>query len=518
MKNIIKPNCFYDSILLMQIADILSKQNSCEITLMMGTDANKSLLRERNLLTSEGEKAKVNDLIICCEQNIDEKKLFETIDSLSQTKTFTEKTIVDKDITDLPLDTNLICISIPGEFVFYEVKKIIETFNPIGEKVLGHKLCIFIFSDNVTIEEEKQLKNLAKKKNVLIMGPDCGTAIINGVGIGFSNKVKTIFVNSKNKDAIGIISAGGTGLQAISSMIHNFGFTISQAIGTGGRDLSETIGGITTLESIKYLENDINTKTVIIFSKPPSAKVVKKIVSYINKHCKKKYILNFLGSKNFKDTKKVFFASTMQEAVLKSIKFVNPKFKLKPVKNSKNISNIIKNLQKTNRKYLRGLYSGGSLCDESMIVLKKYIGNIYSNTPIDKEYNLTNPWESFRHTVVDLGEDIFTRGKPHPMIDFTFRKERMLQESKDKEVAVIMFDIVLGWGANKNPVEELEQTIIKSKKLSLNEILFCSVIVGTDEDVQNYSYVEKKLKKLGVITFNSNVEMSEFVGKILNKL
>ncbi|MFQ3676173.1 MAG: FdrA family protein, partial [Endomicrobiia bacterium] len=135
-----------------------------------------------------------------------------------------------------------------------------------------------------------------------------------------------------------------------------------------------------------------------------------------------------------------------------------------------------------------------------------------------KDYKLQDPWKSVRHTIIDLGDDIFTRGKPHPMIDFTFRKERMLQESKDKEVAVVMFDLVLGWGANVEPIKELKDTILQAKKNAANEILFCSVIVGTEKDIQNYTYVEKKLNQLGVITFNSNVAMSEFVGKVVSGL
>ncbi len=516
MKNIIKPNCFYDSILLMQIASVLSKQYSSEVTLMMGTDANKSLLRERKMLTSDGEKASVNDLIICFDKNVDEKKVFDTIETFSKSSSNQKQDLIVED--KIPQNTNLILVSIPGEFVFYEVKKIIEEFVSQGESVLGHKLCIFIFSDNVSIEEEKELKLSALKKNILIMGPDCGTAVVNGLGLGFSNNIRTIFDNNNiSKQGIGIISAGGTGLQAIMTMIHNFGYTISQAIGTGSRDLSEEVGGITFLESIKYLEKDPYTKTIILFSKPPSEKVVKKITEYISKNCRKMYVLNLLGLNKKQEVKNIFFAQTMQEAVVKAIKVINPKFEIRN-KITVSTSFWVNKLKKTNRKYVRGLFSGGSLCEETAIVLKKYIGDVYSNIPIEKNHKLPNPWKSFKNTIIDLGDDIFTRGKPHPMIDFTFRKERMIEESKDKEVAIIIFDLVLGWGSNIEPIKEIRDTIKLSIKNSNSQILFCAIIVGTEKDVQNYANIERQLKKLGVMTFNSNVTMSEFVGKILQDL
>lgn len=526
IKNIIKHNCFYDSIFLMQLSSTLSKTLSSNIVLMMGTDANKSLLKEQNLLTSDGEKATVNDLIICCDRSIDDNKLFSLIDKLSKSSTDSQTTpaIYEKQETQiLPPGTNLVLISIPGEFVYYETKKIIETFSFSGNKILNHTLCLFIFSDNVTIDEELKLKTLALKHNILILGPDCGTAIINGIGLGFANNVRTIFELTPHQrrrvKGIGIISAGGTGLQTISSMIHNLGYTITQAIGTGGRDLSDKIGGITTLEAIKILENDPETKVIIIFSKPPSKKVASKILNYIRNNCKKKFIINFLGIEKKSHSQKIVFTKTTDDAVITAIKSLDKKFSFPNRRISPGeMKRYISILSHSGRKYVRGLYSGGSLCDEAMIVLKDYVKEIYSNVPLNKKYLLPDPWKSVKHTIIDLGDDIFTRGKPHPMIDFTFRKERILQEAQDKNVAVIMFDLVLGYGAHPTPVKELSSVIRQAKKVSNNEIIFCSVIVGTNRDPQNYNGVVKSLKSLGVVTFSSNVEMSLFVGKIIAKL
>lgn len=520
MKNIIKQNCFYDSILLMQIGQYLSKKFSSEITLMMGTDANKALLKERGMLNPAGEKAKPNDLIICCDEKINDKDLISAIDSYLQQ----EEKVDDGLGSELKKDSistgaNLIIVSIPGEFVYYEVKKMILEYSQISskEKLLNHKLCIFIFSDNVPVDEEVKLKKLALKHNVLIMGPDCGTAVINGIGLGFSNVVR---IAKDNEDGIGIISAGGSGLQAISCMINNFGYKITEAIGVGGRDLSDKVGGLTTIESIKVLEQDKRTKVIILFSKPPSKKIVKKIVNYLTHNCKKRYVVNFLSTEKYGDTCRIKFASTTYEAVVKAIKIFDKSFTEGTKKGvDENVKKYVNKFKLTGRKYIRGLYSGGSLCEEAMVVFhQNSVKEIYSNVPLDRRYKLTNPWESVKHTIIDYGDDIFTRGKPHPMIDFTFRKERLLNEARDPDVAVIMFDIILGMGSHMHPVEELKDTLVNVKKMCNSEILLCCTVVGTQDDPQKIKVVRDKLERLGVLVFDTNVEMAEFVSKMVKML
>lgn len=522
MKNIIKQNCFYDSILLMQVGQYLSKKFACEITLMMGTDANKALLKERGMLNPTGAQAKPNDLIICCDKEINDKEILSAIDGyLHQQKKEVDYNLKPeaKKESGFP-DTNLVVISIPGEFVYYEVKKMILKYSRLSsskEKLLNHKLCIFIFSDNVPIDEEIKLKKLALEHNILIMGPDCGTAIIDGIGLGFSNIVN---IAKNNETGIGIVSAGGSGLQAICCMINNFGYKITEAIGVGGRDLSEEVGGITTIESIKVLEQDKRTKVIILFSKPPSEKIVRKIVRYLTYNCKKRYVINFLSANKYRDTNKIKFASTTYDAVVKAIKIFDKSFTIKAKKIfDKNVKNYIDKLKFSKRKYIRGLYSGGSLCEEAMVVLQKNrIKEIYSNVPLDRKYKLTNPWESVKHTIIDFGDDIFTRGKPHPMIDFTFRKERLINEAKDPDVAVIMFDIILGMGSHMYPVEELKDTLVNVKKICNSEILLCCTVVGTQKDPQKIKTVQSKLKQLGVLVFDTNVEMAEFVSNVVKML
>src|SRR5690606_14776291 len=115
-------------------------------------------------------------------------------------------------------------------------------------RALENNLNVMMFSDNVTVEDEIKLKDLAVKKDLLMMGPDCGTAIINGVGLCFANKIK--------RGPIGLVAASGTGLQEVTVLIDQFGGGISQAIGVGGRDLSKDVMGRMTLHAINALNAD----------------------------------------------------------------------------------------------------------------------------------------------------------------------------------------------------------------------------------------------------------------------
>ncbi|MCS7152183.1 MAG: hypothetical protein NZ928_07400 [Endomicrobia bacterium] len=518
MRNIVKPNCFYDSIVLMQLGQELSRKFGTEITLMMGTEANKSLLKDRGLLSDEGKKAKANDLIICCDEQVDIESVLSAVENLSVVQT-KKVDIVESSYEKSDRAANLVVISIPGEFVFHEVKNIIEKFEPLPDnELLNHKLCIFIFSDNVSLEEEVRLKKLGLEKNILIMGPDCGTAIVNGIGLGFANIVTTA---REDEFGVGVISAGGSGLQAITCMINNYGVKLTEAIGVGGRDLSDEVGGITTIEGIKFFENDKRTKAVILFSKPPSERVSKKVIEFIKNNCKKKYVINFLGLRKYKDIdSKIIFVNNTNEAVERALEiagFVCTKKAEGELKTNQNLDMWVKKVKQTGRKYIRALYSGGSLCEEAMVVLyKSGIKEVYSNVPLDKKYKINNPWQSFKHTFIDFGDDFFTRGKPHPMIDFTFRKERILNEAQQKDVAVIAFDLILGIGAHPKPLEEIKETIVKAKKICRSEIIFSCVLIGTERDPQGLYRIRKGLKKIGVLTFDTNVKLARFLSKVVS--
>ena len=102
-------------------------------------------------------------------------------------------------------------------------------------------------------------------RGLLVMGPECGTSLVNGVGLGFANRVR--------RGHVGLVAASGTGLQEVASLIHRLGAGVSQGIGTGGRDLHEAVDGLATLQALSWLGRDPETRVIGIVSKAPSAAV-----------------------------------------------------------------------------------------------------------------------------------------------------------------------------------------------------------------------------------------------------
>ena len=508
LKNIVKKDTYQDSVFLMSIASrVKSLEGIEEVSCLMGTPENKKLLAEVNLLTKEGEEAKSNDLLIAISAR-DKKAVEKTLEEIK--KLLAEKRVrkeegeailpksLDSALDQLP-DANLVHISIPGKYVRWE-----------AEKALEKGLNLFIFSDNVPVGDELELKRTAKRKGQLVMGPDCGTAIINGVALGFANVVR--------RGNIGIVAAAGTGLQEVSCLIHQAGLGISQGIGTGGRDLLKEIGGITMLQGIKALENDPGTRIILLISKPPAKEVADRIIKEVKK-AKKSFVINFLGSKPGEETKRIHFASTLAETAHKAIalskkeKYKSKVFserKERIISLAKRESSKLKNRQK----YIRGLFSGGTLCDEAMLILKDLIGDIYSNIPLKPSLKLKNSNLSQKNSLVDLGDDEFTRGRPHPMIDFALRNERIIQEVKDPETAVILLDIVLGYGAHPDPANALAPAIKEAKE---RNVLVVASLCGTEGDPQDYKRQKEELEKMGVIIMPSNAQAARFTALAATK-
>lgn len=505
LKNIVKKNTYQDSVFLMSIAHrVKSLKGIKEVSCLMGTLENKKLLAEVNLLTKEGKEAESNDLLISisARDKEDIKEALKKIKRLLAEKEVRKEegeTILPKSLDSaldqLP-DTNLVHISIPGKYVRWE-----------AEKALERGLNLLIFSDNVSIEDELELKKMARKKNLLVMGPDCGTAIVDGVALGFANVIR--------RGNIGIVAASGTGLQEVSCLIHKAGCGISQGIGTGGRDLSKEIGGITMLQGIKVLEKDSDTKIIVLISKPPAEEVANRIIKEVKKS-QKPFVINFLGAKLERETKRIHFASTLEEAAYKAIALSKKKgykpevFKKRIISLAKRESSRFKNKQK----YIRGIFSGGTLCDEAMLILKGLVGEVYSNIPLKPSLKLKNNRVSHKNSLVDLGDDEFTKGRPHPMIDFTLRNERIIQEAKDPETAVILLDIVLGYGAHPDPANALAPAIKEARERNISVV---ASLCGTEDDPQEYEKQKEELKKIGVIIMPSNTQAARFAALVATK-
>lgn len=508
-KIIIKKNTYYDSVSLMTISEKgKSLSKVIDLVVSMGTETNRQLLEDINFVDERFKEVGPNDLIIAIRAE-DEKSIEEAsrkIEDMLTEKEIKSEAAEDIKVTSIQYaikqnpDSNLVIISIPGEYAFIEAKKALVA----GKHVM-------LFSDNVTIEDENELKEYAVSKGLLMMGPDCGTAIINNIPLAFANVIP--------KGPIGIVGASGTGSQEVSSLIARAGSGITQLIGTGGRDLSEKIGGKMMLLGIEALENDPQTKVFVLISKPPAATVMEKVLDRASK-CSKPVVVHFIGGdKSIIEKYKLNAAESLEETAIKAVKLADQKEVSFAI--NENELNKLARLETSRmskyQKYIRGLYSGGTLCDEAMLYLQKKFGKIFSNTPLENECKLKDSRISEKDTIVDLGDNEFTKGRAHPMIDTSYRKLRLLNEAKDSEVAIILLDIVIGYGSNPDPAGAMIETITNTKQEFEKRGQYLSVIAsvcGTEADPQSLSQQESKLKEAGVICMPSNFQAVRLAAKI----
>jgi FdrA protein len=511
----VKKNTYYDSVTLMIVTKELNSISGVkEVLVGMGTDLNKELTGNLNLMTPEIEELTPNDFYIAVDTEKEEvfEEVVSKVDELlskkaeSQTSDYQPATF-DSAVDALP-DANMVVISVPGEYAADEAKK-----------ALNKGIHVMLFSDNVPIEKEIELKKLAHEKGLLVMGPDCGTAIINGVPLCFANAV--------NKGDIGIVGASGTGIQEVSSIIGKLGSGITQAIGTGGRDLRAEVGGIMMIDGIRALQKDPNTEVIVLISKPPAKEIEEKVLNTL-KESDKPAVVHFIGGDpevakaygayaglTLEDTAYKAVALSRGEEVVDVVDFTRDKEELE--KAAKEEATKFSQGQK----YLRGLYSGGTLAYEALQILQEKGIDGYSNIPLKSEFKLEDVFKSKAHTVLDLGEDEFTVGKPHPMIDPSTRIDVILKEAKDPEVAVILLDFVIGYGANRDIVGEILPGIIKAREYAEKEgrhLTFVAFVCGTNEDPQNLEKCEVTLKENGVYVLPSNAQAVRFSEKLISSI
>ncbi|MFO1446189.1 acyl-CoA synthetase FdrA [Bacillus sp. Bva_UNVM-123] len=510
-KVIIKKNSYYDSVTLMSLSGKMKQLEGVEEAIVsMATVMNKELLENVGMLTEEAKNSSESDLIIAVKTESDEllEELLQTIDEqLNAKKTSKKKGGRDvktlKSALDEIPDANVAVISVPGEFAAREAKQ-----------ALKQGLHIMLFSDNVSIEEEKSLKEYAAKNDLFVMGPDCGTAIINQAGLCFANEVA--------KGSIGLVGASGTGLQEVSVQINRLGSGISQAIGTGGRDLHETIGGIMMLQGFRALQEDENTNVIVLISKPPALSVQEKIFAEVRNSTKPVVICFIDGDAEEVEKTGAAFAPTLHEAAKLAVKLENKSLTL-PDEGSEKLqawADEAKAKMQSSQKYVRGLFCGGTLTSEALSILRRYTNELKSNVAKKKEEKLKDVSMSIGNTLLDLGDDAFTVGKPHPMIEPSLRNSRLLQEAADPETAVLLLDFELGYGSHEDPVGETYDTIKKAQKLAEEDNRYLPIIayiLGTSKDKQVYAEQEKRLLELGVYVTVSNEEATVLAAMFLDK-
>jgi FdrA protein len=398
-------------------------------------------------------------------------------------------------------DANFALISTPGEYAAAEAAKALR---------LG--LNVMLFSDNVPIHDEVALKTYARKHGRFVMGPDCGTAIVDGVALGFANVVR--------RGAVGVVGASGTGTQQVTCLVHRYGEGISQAIGTGGRDLHIEVGGTTMLQGLDALARDEATRVIVLISKPPAPEVAARVLAAARK-VRKPVVVNFVGGGSVAKGANLHFASTLDDAARAAVALARGRAPARRPA-ARVPSRLLAGLPRLARgqRYLRGLYSGGTFCYEASALLRDVLGTVRSNAPVDPQMHLANVWQSVEHTVVDLGDDEFTRGRPHPMIDQTLRNERLLKEAADPSVAVILLDVVLGYGAHPDPATPIAAAIETARSRAARQrrrIAFVGFICGTDGDPQDYARQEATLRAAGMVLADSNAQAVRLAATIARR-
>jgi FdrA protein len=365
---------------------------------------------------------------------------------------------------------------------------------------------VFLFSDNVSVEDEIALKKKAAEKGLLVMGPDCGTAIVRGIGLGFANKVRL--------GPIGVVAAAGTGLQQVSARIHQLGGGMTYGIGTGGRDLSEKVGAVTFRMAVEFLSRDPETKVIVLVSKPPAAKVAEEVIRQARK-TDKPVVVVFVGrSGPVEPVGNLHFAHSLDHAAEVAVQLANQPHALK-------MPDLKLERFAAGQRYLRGLFSGGTLAYEAQYILEDYLPKVWANAPLHKENKIPNSLESQEHTIIDLGEDEFTVGRLHPMMDNEMRIRRLMEEAGDPTVAVIMLDVVIGYGSHPDPASELAPAIEKAKAGAARSgryLEVAAVVTGTDEDPQNLDSQIEQLKNAGAWVETSNEKMVRYAGQLLQQL
>lgn len=511
----IRKNTYYDSVKLMLISkDIKKIEGVHEALVGMGTDLNKELSENLNLMADEIKDLGPNDFFITAlaDDNVEIETLIEEADRLLNEKSSDSDSdymppTLNSALNHSP-ESNIAIISVAGEYAAEEARN-----------ALNKGLHVMIFSDNVKVEDERSLKELAVSKGLLMMGPDCGTAIINNIPLAFANVIK--------KGKIGVVGASGTGIQEATVLIHKLGEGVSQVIGTGGRDLSLEVGGLMMLQGIEALDQDPETEVILLISKPPAKEVEEKILAKV-KEIKKPVVVSFIGGeKELIEKHGGVSAISLEDAARKSVALLKGEevkdfdgFTMSMDEIEKIVNDETDKLGK-GQKYLRAMYTGGTLADECMKLLSPVIGDMYSNIPLTPEYKLKDVFKSQEHTCVDFGDDDFTKGRPHPMIDPSIRVEQLAVEAKDENIAVVLLDFVLGYGAHKDPVEEMAEAIKKAKALKESKgehLIVVASVCGTENDPQDLIDSERRLKEAGVIVMPSNAQAVRLAGLIINKI
>lgn len=460
----LRPGAYYDSVTLMQLQKALAAlPGVTDAGVVMATPANCELLvaSDFDLTTLE---TRPDDLLIIVKAESETAAgyaLAQVDDLLRRREAMVTKGFRPRSLRgatgQLPA-AEWVLVSVPGRYAA-----------TVADEALDAGRHVFLYSDNVSLEDEIRLKRKARARGLLVMGPDCGTAIVNGIGLGFANRVR--------RGNVGIVAASGTGLQAAAVEIHRLGGGVSQAFGTGGRDLKAEIGGITAMQALDWLARDEATAVILLISKPPAVEVAAALLRAAQT-CGKPVVIHFIGyPPPARRVGSLAFAAGLSDAAALAVQSLNLPVSQSPISNLQPLTG-----------HLRALFSGGTLAYELLLGLQPVLAPLYSNLAADPDRRPTGATSS--HLILDLGEDEYTQGRLHPMMDNDLRLRRLRREAADPDADLILLDVVLGEGAHPDPAAELAPAVAEAVAAGKRVL---AVVVGTDEDPQG---VDEQIERL----------------------
>jgi succinyl-CoA synthetase alpha subunit len=508
----IKPNLYKDSVALMRVSQrVLDEPGVRRATLLMGTPANKAMLAEAGLMNADLANARPADMMIVVEAETPaaiegaERAIAALLDAAPTAAGAAADTSTPARSIALAVARGvraaLAQISVPGPYAGAEAMK-----------ALRQGMHAFIFSDNVPLAEERALKALSVRKGLLVMGPDCGTAIIRGVPLGFANVVRS--------GPIGLVGASGTGLQEVMCRIHALGQGIAHAIGTGSRDVHETIGGVTMCQAIDLLAVDAATRVIGVVSKPPADAVARRVLEHAERAGKPCVVL-FLGADPAARSwpANVLPVATLHDAAATAVAradglVADARTNGEP---ERAIVDAEAHRLAPSQRVVHGFYSGGTFCIEAQLIWSALGLRVRSNVPVDAARPPGDVPANEAQRAIDFGADEYTIGRPHPMIDMSTRIDAIAQAARDPAVAAVVLDVVLGYGSHADPAGALAPAIAEARAAAARDGRHLGVIAfvcGTEEDPQCLSSQVASLHAAGAIVAADSTGAARLAGAI----
>ncbi len=479
---LVRPDTYVDSVLLMSATRAMRESGGVEYaSAVMGTEANCEDLRSRGVAGAELDRAGINDLVLAVVADTAEgaegalragQGALAGRDAEAEDGGAPRPRTIPEAVEPFG-GANVALISVPGEYAALE-----------AHQALTAGLHVLLFSDNVHLEDEVALKRRATELGLLLMGPGAGTGMFGGLGLGFANVV--------SRGPVGVVAAAGTGAQEVMALLDRWGAGVSDVIGVGGRDLSEEVGGLMTRVGVRALADDDRTEVLLLVSKPPSPAVAEEILAGLDVSPAVAVLVGLAEPVPTPDG--VTLVRTLEEGVVRTLEILGREAP-HPAEGLAERAKMALDRVDAGRRSIHGLFSGGTLCYESMAVISDSLGGpVHSNVPLRAEWSLPAPPGA--HVCLDLGEEELTRGRPHPMIDPEPRAERIIQDTEDPDVAVILLDVILGYGAHPDPASVLAPACRVAAGVGIAVVAH---VLGTDRDPQGYPEQSRTLEEAGCV-------------------